>query len=406
MTPGQVVSEAPLYDSIWGAFQPGTWYQNHPSMIVSRYVLPNEDVKLISGHDFNWWNTNHPDWILYACLADGTPTHDLAGTGTNFGNIPLDIHNPAVVDYQIRQLVGPDMISEHYNTVAADNITFVNYLYDQSQPVSSHAYGCGIWQGNTFIRRYGPPTGGDFDQPDQAFINDLTNWLAQTRQILNTDPTLAPHHFKIVVNHPFVGGFGPTQQESNMLQYVDGFLDESGFTHYGGRVTQNSFAQTLSWAVYAQSNHLAIFFADYFCSASNTNPDTGQPCSTNPQTLTGAEIDWALATYALINNGGTNVFISPEGGAIYTYRSEYSDRYGAPCTSSFTSNGNYVYTRKFAGGFAVVNAANANTIPQTVQLPQGHTYTDIGSRPISNPLTINGADAYMLQLTSSGNGCT
>jgi len=404
MTTAQIQAEAPHYDSIWGSFQPGTWDTYHPGMLVSRYVLPNEDVKLISKHDLTWWKANHPDWILYACLSNGTPTHDLAASGTGFGDIPLDIHNTSalnspVVDYQVRQLVGPDMIREGFNAIAADNITFANYLFDASLPLSSHAYGCGVWQGNTFVRRYGPPTGGDFDKPDPAFISDLINWLAQAKKILTTDTTLAPHHFKIIVNHPFDSS-SPDGNELSMLQSIDGLLDESGFTHYGSRVTQGGFAQAVNWAQYAQSHNRAIFFADYFCQ-NNTNPDTGQPCSTDPSTLTAKEVDWALGSYAIVNNGGSNVFISPKGGAIYTYRPEYAKQYGAAC-GAFTQSG-YLYTRRFANGFAVVNAG---TTAQMVQLP-AHTYSDIEGRPISSRMTVNAADAYMLLLTpANGTGCT
>jgi hypothetical protein len=392
MTSGQIQTEAPHTDSVWGAFQPAAWNAAHPGMIVSRYVLPNEDVRLISGHDLTWWQANHPDWILYACKSDGTPTHDVAASGTGFGDVALDIHNPSVVDYQIRQLVGPNMIQQGYNTIAADNITFVNYLFDPVTGAASKAYGCGVWQGNTFVRRYGPATGGEFDQDlDGNFTADLINWLRQARSILSTDPTLAPHHFKIIVNHPFVGS-SPTATEQTMLQYVDGALDEAGFTHYGERVLGGNFITTLNWAQYTQSHGIAIFFADYFCVGSNS-------CPTDPSALTGSQIDWALAGYALANNGGANVYISPGGGAIYTYRSEYADRYGTPC-GGYSALGNNVFTRRFSNGFAVVNAGSTS---QSVQLP-AHTYTDIGGRAVSNPLMVSGSDAYML--LTSGNGCS
>lgn len=393
MTTAQIQAEAPHYDSVWGTFFPNVWNQMHPGMLLSRYVLPNEDVKLISGHDLTWWQQNHPTWILYACDNNGNPTHDLAASGTGFGDVPLDIHNPDVIDYQIRQLVGPDMIAHGYNAIAADNITFSNYLVDQTQPASSGYYGCGIWNGNTFVYRYGGPGISDHNVADPAFINDLLNWIATTRNILNTDPTLAPHHFKLIVNHPF-GGSTPNSNELQLLSNIDGMLYEPGFTHYGTLYTGGAFHNALNWMVYAQSRHLAIFMSDYFC--------VGSGCSHDPSTLAASQVDWALASYALGNNGGADVYISPAGGAIYSYRPEYARTYGAPC-GAFVQNGN-VYTRTFAGGFAVVNANSSGSA--VVQLPAGHTYTDIENRPISNPLTVNPTDAYMLLLSSGGNGCS
>ncbi len=282
------------------------------------------------------------------------------------------------------------MISEGYNTMAADNITFANYLVDSTKPASSNYYACGIYQGSTFVRRYGSQGSSDHDVADPAFIGDLLNWLATARQTFNSDPTFAPHHFKIIVNHPLQDA-SPNSNELQMLQSVDGVLDENGFTHYGQLLTGASFSNTMSWMEYAQSHHYAIFITDYFC--------TGSGCSHDPASLTPSQVDWALASYAIGNNGGANVYISPAGGAIYTYRSEYSRTYGAPC-GGFTQSGN-LYSRRFAGGFAVVNAGAGS---QKITLPN-HAYTDIEGRPISNPLSVGGTDAYMLMLPGGG-GCS
>jgi hypothetical protein len=391
LSAAQIQQEAPHYDSIWGSFFPSLWDQYHPGMLVSRYVLPNEDVKLISGHDLTWWQQNHPTWILYACDNNGNPTHDVAASGTGFGDVTLDIHNPQVVDYQVRQLVGPNMVSQGYNSMAVDNVTFVNYLFDPKQPTSSGYYGCGIWNTNgTFTYRYGGPGISDFDKADPAFIADLLNWLATARNIFDTDPNLAPHHFKILANHPLFDAT-PNANEMQMLSSIDGLLDENGFTHYGALYTGSLFSNTLSWMEYTQSHHKAIFITDYFC--------TGSACSHDPSTLTASQVDWALASYALGNNGGANVYISPAGGAIYSYRPEYARRYGAACGGFSVSNN--LYTRRFSGGFAVVNANSSGT--QMVQLP-AHAYTDIEGRPVTNPLAVNPTDAYML--LTSANGCT
>jgi hypothetical protein len=391
--PGTIEQIAPHYDSVWGAFSPGAWNATHPGMIVSRYVLPNEDIKLISGHDLAWFQQNHPDWILYACTSNGTPTHDLAGTGTSFGDIPLDIHNPAVVQYQLG-LIGPDMVSEGYNTIAADNITFENYLYDASAPTSG-GYGCGVYQGanyTNFVYRYGGQNIDDHNVRDAAFTADLLNWLATARSYLNSN--YGSRHYHIIVNHPFDGST-PDANELQMFQYIDGLLYEPGFTHYGTLDTGSTFQTTLNWMATIQGRNLAIFLSDYFCHDTSTTQ-----CSTDPFSLTAHQMDWALASYALGNNGGADVYISPAGGAIDTYRGEEGDRYGAPCGAYTQSNG-YLYTRQFAGGFAVVNATSGS---QVVTLPAGHTYKDVEGRAISNPLTVGPTDAYMLLTT--GNGCS
>jgi hypothetical protein len=326
---------------------------------------------------------------LYACMPDGTPTHQLAWFGAGFGDVPLDISNPDVVAYQM-QLLGPYIVANGYNALAADNVEFVNYSLGPNPEFGEGSpqpgwYGCGTWNGNTFNRRYS--TGRL--KADPNWTTDTLNWLAAARRMLNQDPTVAPHHIKFLVNHPPFTST-PDANEQQMLSYIDGMLDENGFTSYGRLYTGKDFMNTLSWMQYLQQHNIAIFITDYYC--------TGSSCSTNPQTLTPQQIDWALATYAIGNNGGAGLYVSPKGGAIYSYRSEYSQRYGKPC-GGYQISGSLVY-RQFSNGFAV---ANSGTSAAQLPLP-AHSYVDIGGRAVSNPLTVNGTDAYMLLLPGGG-GC-
>lgn len=394
MTTAQIDSEAPHYDSIWGSFSAGTWDGAHPGMIVSRYEIPNDDENMISGHDLAWWQANHPDWVLYACDAGGNPTKDVPWAETGFADVPLDIHNPDVVNYQAH-LLGNYMIANGYNTLAADNITFVNYL-EAPNPVLGEGsvqknwYACGVYQNGSFVRRYGSAGSSDFDQPDPAWISDLINWLAQTQQIFATDATLAPHHLHIIVNHPVLDS-SPNANEQSMLNYIDGMVDENGYTHYGTLLSGNNFAGTLNWAEYLQAHHKAAFITDYFC--------TGSGCSSDVSSLTAQQVDWALSSYAIGNEGGEDLYTSPHGGSLYSYRPEYSTSYGAPC-SSYTMLSSFVYERKFQGALVVVNASGSS---YNLTLPAGHTYHDIEGRTVSNPLVLSGTDGYVL-LTS--NGCS
>lgn len=390
----QIQSEAPHYDSIWGAFSPSTWDSAHPGMIVSRYTIPNDDENMISGHDLAWWQANHPDWVLYACDASGNPTQDVPWADTGFPDVPLDIHNPDVVNYQAH-LLGNYLIANGYNTLAADNITFVNYLQAPNPALGEGSvqkgwYACGIYQNGSFVRRYGTAGSSDFDQADPAWISDLVNWLAQVQQIFATDSTLGPHHLHIIVNHPVLNA-SPNSNEQTMLNYVDGMVDENGYTHYGTLLSGGNFAGTLNWVEYLQSRHKAAFVTDYFC--------TGSSCSNDVSSLTKAQVDWALASYALGNEGGEDLYTSPHGGSLYSYRPEYGTSYGSPC-GAYTQVSSYVYERKFQGALVVVNATGSSF---TFTLPSGHTYNDIEGQSISNPLVLGPTTGYVL-LTS--NGCS
>ena len=402
LSTSQIKTEAPHYDSVWASFEPRVWESAHPGMIVSRYMIPNEDSALISRHDLSWWQAKHPEWVLYACDDRGNPTHATPWSGVGFHDVPLDIHNPAVVRYQAH-LLGDYMIANRYNAIAVDNVTFTNYMsapnpvLGQGKPQKDW-YACGIFQSGRFVRRYGSAGRSDLNQPDPAWIADLVNWLATTRKIFNTDRKLASHHLKILVNHPILGSV-PNNDEGKMLRSVDGVVVENGFTSYGQYVSSRSrllpglFTQTLNWMQAAQSKHIAVFVTDYFCQGGVTVD--GAACSYDPSTLSASQVDWALATYAITNNGGADIYIAPQGGDNYSYRPEYAKTYGAPC-GSFTHEGD-VYTRRFQHGIAIVNASYT---AHAVSLPSHLTYTDIEGRVIGNPLTVKGADGYML-LTAS-----
>ncbi len=384
----QIQAEAPHFDSVWGTFSPSTWNGSHPGMILSRYYVMNEDATLMSGHDLTWFQTNHPDWILYGCDNNNNPTTHYAYAYTGFKDVPLNIHNPAVVQYQLANIL-QYLRANGYNALALDNLNLSLYVTSpnpvlEGQKAQAGWYGCGVYtkgvsNPGSFQRVYNGP----LNSADPTYVADVQNWLAQARS------TLRPYGIKIIVNHdPFDSS--PNSAENQMLGSIDGMLDENGFTHYGTLLTGAQYNNTLNWMEILQSRGLAVFITDYFC--------TGSSCSHDPGSLSAQQVDWALASYAIGNNGGANVYISPAGGAIYTYRPEYSTRYGAACGAYSQSGG--AYTRRFAGGFAVVNAGGS---AQKVTLPN-HTYTDIEGRAVSNPLTVNGTDAYML-LTSS-NGCS
>jgi len=400
LSSSQIESEAPHEDAVWGAFNPAAWNAAHPGMFVSRYTLPVQDNNSISGHDLSWFQTNHPTWILYACQSDGTPTHDLAmAPGAAWPDVPLDFSNPAVIDYQLNQEIIPYLKAHGYNTLAVDNTDLLNYLIGNSgTPTQVHAnsseYGCGTWNGGTFNRLFGGPYGAK----DPNFIAAMVKWV----QTASSDVHNAG--MKIIINHPLYSA--PTDpNESAMLAAADGMVFERGFTDYGKYSTEPSFANlfgfALTWAQYAQSHHVAFLITDYLCTGWNgTQPfNNNAPCPTDPSQIPAPQVDWALATYALVNNGGADVYISPQTGQMMSYRPEYSTTYGQPC-GAYTQLTTNVYERKFQGALVLVNAGTSS---YSAALSSSHTYRDIEGRALSNPLMLAPADGYVL-LTS--NGCS
>ena len=408
LTASQIQAEAPYYDSVWAAFQPETWASAPGSTvrILSRYVIPFEDMYLISGNNLSYFQQNHPDWIMYGCDSSGNPTQHYAWSGSGFPNdVPLNIHNSAVVTYQMNLLAGY-LQANGYNAVAIDQVAFVNFLSSpnpelEGQGPTSGWYGCGVYtQGpqnpSSFQRVYGSQGNSDLDVADQAFINDELNWVSTAKS------QLGALGIKVLINHPPVGPT-PSGNEATLLSYVDGVIDENGFTNYGqyGPDLRNpgNFTETLSWVQAVQGMGKAVFLADYYtCQYDAQNcPATSVTSATQ---LSDAESDWALSTYAIANSGGLGLFVAPQGVGEYSYRPEFSKTYGAPC-GAYTQSGS-VFTRQFQNGFAVVDAS---TSPATVTLPSGNTYTDIATgAQASGSLSLAPSTGSMLQLTS-GTGC-
>lgn len=388
MSATQISNEAPHYDSVWGAFFPSTWRGANGRIILSRYFVTAEDDKLVSGHDLSWWQSNHPDWILYACKSDGTPTKDLVTSGAHFGDVPLAFYLPQVQQYQM-QLMIPYLQANGYQALAVDNTDLFNILTggnsDFGQTNNSSEYGCGTYDSSgNFVRRYGAAN-QTYDTHDPQYVSDLLNWMSETKTALHAAG------LKVLANHPYIEESAGNAQAQQLFSDTDGVLDEPGYTHYGSPYTGGNLDTTLQWTEYLQQHGIAALITDYWeCSS----------CTNNPSALTAQQVDFSLATYALGNEGGEDVYISPNAGSNYSYRPEYANTYGSPC-GAYTQVSPYVYVRRFSGGLAIVNASGSS---YSYTLPSGHVYNDIEGRSVSSPLSVGSTDGYML--LTSGNGCS
>ncbi|MBC5825364.1 MAG: hypothetical protein GIX02_11155, partial [Candidatus Eremiobacteraeota bacterium] len=150
MTTTQILQDGSRYDAVWGGSRASSWKDSHPSMLVSLYFIQEQDWIQAGGHNLAWWRSNHPDWILYACDGSGAPTHQIAYMHGET-NVPLDIHNPAVGDYQIRQTFAPYAIAHNYNALSVDEVFFNNVM---GKDLGPGYFGCGVWKNGSFIRRY------------------------------------------------------------------------------------------------------------------------------------------------------------------------------------------------------------------------------------------------------------
>lgn len=371
MPASQIAQHGKRIDAVWGSVKPSPWRSAHPGMLVSEYFIMGLDQYSVTHHALSWWQQHHPDWILYACSANGSPTHDIAEMGgIDVPDMPLDIHNSSAVAYQITTMAQAAK-SAGYNALAIDEAVFWN-IYgggnrNFGQRRKSGEYGCGSWHGGSFARHYSSPT-------DSQYVNDVLNYVAKARSIAHS------YGLTLIVNHP--AGSIENSAERQLLASTDVDLDETGFSDYGRyrAGSGSTFRTELAYVRYAQEHGTGMLVIDKFIN----EPSVGK-----------AGMEYSLATYLLGNEGGLLLYVGTHYGTMQ-YHSEYDAPIGHACAA--VSSRSNVYSRRFGGGLAIVNASAA---PASFTLPPG-TYHDIEGRALHSPLRLGANDAYVLL---GGSGC-
>ncbi len=377
ISPAAAEADAKRYGVIWGA-RPGmapAWLAGNSSIIASYYFPQETDLSYsawgAAGHNLAWWQTYHPDWILYSCTATGTPTKIPAYVGGLTTNIPLDFHNPSVVSYQVKAAAAYAR-ANGYNALAADEVVFWNA---GGAAAGSGAYACGIYEGSTFVRRYSSKT-------DTRWATDTVAW-AQTAHSL-----AALEGLKFIVNHP--AGNINSANEQTLLANVDADVDETGYSDYGKYTSTTSlFALTLNWVRYAQAHGVAPLIIDKYVQTT---------------ALSTTQIEHSIATYLMGNEGAEGLFAGNSTAyGVEQYNSLYATNFGTACEDAYqgTSPSPNVWYRRFTNALVVVNSGSSLS-SEVATLPSGHTYRDLVGRAISNPLHVANFDAYVLLTT---NGC-
>lgn len=378
VTQGAAAADGYRYSAIWGARNNiGTaWLASNPSLQTGYYNALATDESPTGwgsvGHTLTWWKANHPDWVLYNCSSTGAATQTPAWI-SGLPNVPLDIHNPAVVDYQIR-LMANYAHALGYRALAIDEATF----WQAAKSVAG-SYGCGIYQNGTFVRRYS-------GIEDANYASDVVAWVKRAHALLTSDPAIAPYHIKLMVNHP---ENSISSNEQQFLANVDADLNEDGFTWFGNskKSSPAHVARVIDWSIYAQKHGVAVLTDDNW-GAQNVGP---------------AQIDYSIATYLLANEQAESIYVAPESGfGLEQWHAEYGTQVGAPCGEYYSAGDGAnpgIYYRRFANAIVVVNAGSSAR--ETAHLPAAHTYRDLMGRPVSDTLGIDSNDGYVL-LTSNG----
>lgn len=370
MTVAEIMQNAPHYSYVFGglAQHQAAFRSANPQINIGRYTVgflddhngrPNSypgghagDTPQRRARTLQWWNsevdgTGHPDWVLYRC--DGvTPAYWLYDDGEELPNMPLDISNPDVADWQLRNSEEPG-----FSSLFADLVYLENY-----------SRGCGIWKDGQWVQRF---TG---QRVDPAYAQAVLNWAARIKTGLHNRPS--PRGF--VPNCPLYPSY-PAEAIASLIESIDGLVDEEGFTGYGASratVSGDVWVNKVRNMVTAQQHGVAFYLMNY---VSNVPPPA-------------EELEWVLASFLMGKGHRAYLLMTlnpPLGdyGPHWPHLPEYDENVGHPCSPMVQAQG--AYQRDYSHGLAVVNPSRTARI--TFGLPPG-SFGDLTGAPVTSPLVL------------------
>lgn len=339
-------SVASTVNFVWGAadYTIATWKQYNQHIQLSYYLPFNRDP---AAYDLQWWQTNHPDWVMYRC-DQHTPAYK-----NNEPNVPLDISNPAVRDWQLQNFVLPAS-QEGYTAIAWDNL----------DPNWHGA--CGHYQNGQWVQLYSGAT----DDPN--WRRDVLNWLAFQKQQL--------HMLQIpMLSIPNVDFEGWSAQGLPVLEQItdnaDQILEEQGFIG-ANRILGTTWSTLKDWQLYTQE-HGKMFYSS---NGISHDPDE-------------SDLLWMVANYLLINQGNLSLWLSKD--QVYGYPMVNYPQYQTVSALQQPNGQLYLtqnlYRRDYTGGLALVNT---DTIPHNFAVPGKKK--DLDGNTVSGQITLQPGSGVVL----------
>ena len=296
-----------------------------------------------------WFQTNHPDWIMYA--ADGTSP---AGYGPYYNyqdhsDVTLDYANPAVQRYVAANWI--KWLGAGYQGISIDN-----GITDNNTNAVGH-----YDLNHTWVQQYSGKEPGD-----AAFTAASTQALANIVAIVKAKYPRA----SITVNHAYNCSWDAQADYEAGLNAVSMLLDESELQIWDTN-SQCAKAGGSEWlTTMREYQHIQKDLSKGF--ADDTNADyTVTPYMTDTNLPARADLEWRLANYLLIKYTHTYFRWGAEAqyGQPIAMQREYSAPIGSPTGDFYAAQG--VYARDYTGGLALVNPDAV--ITHTVTLPAGYS---------------------------------
>lgn len=354
VTVAQIPQVGPHIDFIWGANanKLAAWRAANPKAYLTFYIPFNQDP---TGQSLSWWQANHPDWVVYKC--DRTTPATAAG----YGNIDLDITNPAVQAWQL------DMVK---NAAAKgyDGIAWDLYALDNAH------HGCGIYRNGQWVQQYT----GNFGDPQ--FQTAALGWLKTTYSAMHA----LPKPMGVVPNYTLARS-ADDPATAQVLANVDAILDEDFPANWGSYTTGYAWLQRIAFM-----DKVQLAGKGYYA------------ISEYPSTVSTDSAQWSLASYLMgrEHHAGLFVGVAKASYGKDPWRPEWATAIGAACGAMTATSGG-AYVRTFAGGISLANPSATATVTYT--LPATNTYHDLSGNAVAGTVTL--APHGGLVLVSALPGC-
>ena len=264
----------------------------------------DESAKYTAGlaeYQRNGWG----DRVLYKCdrITPAWTTYE----GESFNKtalLPLDITNPAVLDWQIETYVKP-FVEKGFDALAVDNYNLEN---------SWRA--CGIWRNSsngtaTWVKLFAGTR-----PHDAAWQQATISWLERMKARVNALTTRRGGKMLIIPN------WGPNGLgwNNSVVERVgnasDGILSEMGITGMGPRngrpygFVGKAWVQRIEFMRNLQAHGRAAFFIDQYGDVDNVS-NWKTPCAAEPRNcITKAVRQWCLASYLMGRGDSAALFLS------------------------------------------------------------------------------------------------
>jgi Hypothetical glycosyl hydrolase family 15 len=348
------------YDFVWGA-DPGTvadFRAGNPNIFLSYYMTLNRDTGVFGNqdvakqHSLSYWQSLHPDWILYKCDRT-TPAYEIGDTNI----MPFDMTNNDFINWQVQTYAVPASFAG-YDAIAADNLNLDN------------AFGaCGSYHNGKWVQRY---TGQD---SDPQWEKDMLYWVTQMQVKLHA----LPHPLALIPNLGYYNSNANRSEASDpilqqIIDHVDGVLDESGFTNYGDSdLTGNNWVNTVQLIQQIQQKNKPYYILDEF----------------KTQPVNQSDTEWALSSYLMAKGHLSALFYSgnQEYGS-YLNHPEYNAQIGMPISDMFQDQD--VYWRLYSNGVVLANPSASQSFTvnlHTVNI-DASTYIDLYGKVAGQTITL------------------